>query len=821
MAEYSAGQLEALSNIKTILENAGLSSVDLDISQGRSAHASDIVESGGTSSPSPQTVLQYIPPRATVYNESQIGIRLNQINRKSYASALANHPEGSVVEYPETGQLGGEAVAHRFKINPREFVHPKVNIQYALGDEHGGRTGVKCHLISDPPAPVLCTKTTYKCKGTKQCEFAAIQDDNTSHSFVEGTPSKSFSTQHQSNDTSWSAAQEVFYKTLALFTTLQHYGCAFEADPLDSSGDLDDLSDDEDSVGSQETGPCHGELLMRKDKYGRAIIECQHRRKGHKAHLRLGNLGEYDLTYLSALFNNDKLIIDELECKAQSAGYGPRIPCTISVPATCKRQNCSEWHRLPSGWLDRGKLQRDTKCNTVFEFYTPDNLDEHPYVLVVCRNPHTHAPPAPVKTPPFYLGVFKKLLISLDWKLADATPRRILLDSGFMLGLRAHLGWGATRDPMLSDLHPSLANLDHIRRIIHDLREQIFPAGTGMAGAENLCEEHSKLPLEERYVRIAEQIHIGGFVEESIRIVVCMSPPMSHYLMAAKRVSIDTSFKRVHGWEEFEIEVWHNASNRSLVVCRAFVTSQSAEAHFKLFKRIFSIAEADTGIAVRFRHIHGEGFDSWIADAHKGQALGLGMFCQWLCRDETTVCSDEPPRQLQDLTQYEHLARFYRLCITHFKRKIRELRSSITPEVQVAMLSLSSAEVHPDLQGAFATIRAGGKKANAWLDDKLTGSKFAFPAIYQPVSKIPIEVWRASPATTNGNEQAHRGINRDGVNLTLLAGIMRGMQYDARAIKSIVSFAEVGIHSRDQTSTHFYRTSRAVGRQGSSFSSEP
>lgn len=53
------------------------------------------------------------------------------------------------------------------------------------------------------------------------------------------------------------------------------------------------------------------------------------------------------------------------------------------------------------------------------------------------------------------------------------------------------------------------------------------------------------------------------------------------------------------------------------------------------------------------------------------------------------------------------------------------------------------------------------------------------------MSFIPIAIWKASPTTTNGNEQAHRNINRDGINLTLLAGIMHGYEYDVHATSSI------------------------------------
>lgn len=87
-----------------------------------------------------------------------------------------------------------------------------------------------------------------------------------------------------------------------------------------------------------------------------------------------------------------------------------------------------------------------------------------------------------------------------------------------------------------------------------------------------------------------------------------------------------------------------------MVLARAFMTSQSADAHVILFCQIFEIAETDTGIPVQFFHIHGTGMKSIVADGHRGQALGrfsvaikylhettlslgLGKFCVELCRN--------------------------------------------------------------------------------------------------------------------------------------------------------------------------------------------
>lgn len=141
------------------------------------------------------------------------------------------------------------------------------------------------------------------------------------------------------------------------------------------------------------------------------------------------------------------------------------------------------WHRSSEGQLQRGTLSRwQRPCTATFEIYVPNDLSNCPKVLIVCRNPHTHPPPIPVMTPPALLEVFRSLLVSLDWKLADTTPRRIVLDSQFMHGLRRHLGWTSHQDPSLSDLHPSLGNLDHVRRHINVLRNEFFPMGTGLDG---------------------------------------------------------------------------------------------------------------------------------------------------------------------------------------------------------------------------------------------------------------------------------------------------------------------------------------------------
>jgi hypothetical protein len=143
------------------------------------------------------------------------------------------------------------------------------------------------------------------------------------------------------------------------------------------------------------------------------------------------------------------------------------------------------WHRSKSGTLERGVLER-TKGNwsATFNIYTPSDLDDCPQIIIICRNPHSHANADPVKTLPPLLEIFRSLLLDLDWKLADATPQKLMLDSGFIAAFRRILGWSKRFDPPLDALHPSLGTLDHVRCYINELQHVLFPNGTGFEGIQ-------------------------------------------------------------------------------------------------------------------------------------------------------------------------------------------------------------------------------------------------------------------------------------------------------------------------------------------------
>ena len=204
---------------------------------------------------------------------------------------------------------------------------------------------------------------------------------------------------------------------------------------------------------------------------------------------------EYDTEYLQALLADNWEVINRHECGVKSKGYGPLMPCDYVASPSTQTQLCrklipiiivfiltlfiAHWHRLADNKLKRGTLCKWVHgCTARYHIYVPHNLRACPRILVLCQSPHSHPPPAPVKTPLPLKDLFDELLLLMKWKLADATPQRIFLDTAVVEGLQRALGWDRItmgREATLTDLHPSFANLDHVCRLINKLQTQQYP----------------------------------------------------------------------------------------------------------------------------------------------------------------------------------------------------------------------------------------------------------------------------------------------------------------------------------------------------------
>jgi hypothetical protein len=165
------------------------------------------------------------------------------------------------------------------------------------------------------------------------------------------------------------------------------------------------------------------------------------------------------------------------------------------------------------------------------------------------------------------------------------------------------------------------------------------------------------LASEDHYIRCIIELDAGSVKQheeddakesgENLRIAVCMSPEGSRRLLKGQYVQSDIGFKRVVGFQEFELATFDRDGNTSelclsrvlwachsriylsgIIFCRVFVNRQSAVAHQRIFEEIEKVVETDTGQRLQWRHLHAPtindhvGILHWAADQHGGQAKG-------------------------------------------------------------------------------------------------------------------------------------------------------------------------------------------------------
>ncbi|KAF8581224.1 hypothetical protein K439DRAFT_1619219 [Ramaria rubella] len=292
--------------------------------------------------------LQYEAPKAIFLTKEQNMPQEFKLTRKSAVHAIIDHPVESIVEYPETGSLHGVAIAHIFAISPSQYIHPKDNLQYSLRDSKGGHKNVGCYLLKSRLCPgklVPCYQTKVSCRSVKGCMFVG----------AESKPGCDLNQTIQPRTAGFSpdAHHEVFLKTLSIFVTVASKRChAVEsaikdeyADIHEDSSIIDELSPPFD-IHAQLDPVCDGSIHLCMGSYGKPYIRCEHWRKGHKGHLLITKLDEYDIKYLTALFENDTCYILMVELDAKVAGYGPLHSCGYVAARREQKQLCHRFTRF-------------------------------------------------------------------------------------------------------------------------------------------------------------------------------------------------------------------------------------------------------------------------------------------------------------------------------------------------------------------------------------------------------------------------------------------------------------------------------------------
>lgn len=163
----SDAQQAVVREAKRLFEEAGLPLADTGTLENDVENIASTIVDHLPSGPSPSVQgYLYLPTPARKFTLDEMLQCENQVNRQSYIDALVDHPLLSIVEYPETGDAVDISIGHRFFVDPKDFLHPKLNIQYSLGDIHGTRQHVECRLLRDVVHgfAVSCKNEKISCK---------------------------------------------------------------------------------------------------------------------------------------------------------------------------------------------------------------------------------------------------------------------------------------------------------------------------------------------------------------------------------------------------------------------------------------------------------------------------------------------------------------------------------------------------------------------------------------------------------------------------------------------------------------------------------
>ncbi|KAJ7312830.1 hypothetical protein DFH08DRAFT_717029, partial [Mycena albidolilacea] len=682
------------------------------------------------------------------------------LNYRTQLSVLYRYPKGAYVEYPESGIDGpiGHLIPDVDSTNADSTACiPWTDFAYSRRAPEGGTLAHEMIytllLVDEAGNPVLCRIRHSTCLGVKACSQADIQslenDYNHTHAMCQDVQRK-LAQEREARLLHSSPERDVFTKTASYIAAIQKLGCRRPRQQMTSRTETEALEFEQMQAAERHF-----------QRGYQAPDTCEHyssRTRNHWVDFNIQD-GSLHLEYVAAVFTGDTEEALQIERAAREKSVGPLAVCQNVTNYSSQRNHCPVDHRKhEDGPLVRHQMCR-IDCHVKFRAWIPVNRSECPYILITSEGVHKHPIPLPEKTPQAVRSQLLTLLQNLRQDLLDMTACRFLQ-------------------------HPAIKSYLYTTAYIASAKKEHFPHGTDWKGEQpSLLQSHhlidftflqecstssvfkmSSFPATSTtFVLPAHEEDEPPLLpeEKSTHIIICMTPHSSSRLQKAQYLQSDISFKRIVGYDEFEISAMDRDANTSVVFCRVYLTRHTAAAHQRIFEEIDKIVEFDGGRRLRWRHLHGQSLEDfqglilhWGADQHRGQAkgdplkmasgLGLYLVDRAAALPPSQMDLHESWRTLRSLRPYEHLRRIYRLCKVHNYRNIQT--SSVSDPVRQLMCSLACIE-HPSWDAAIAQIIADGGKAGAdWVRDKVT-SKFAFPGICWEKSFIPFPAGYADDLT--------------------------------------------------------------------------
>ncbi|KAJ3710836.1 hypothetical protein C8R42DRAFT_729050 [Lentinula raphanica] len=350
------------------------------------------------------------------------------------------------------------------------------------------------------------------------------------------------------------------------------------------------------------------------------------------------------------------------------------------------------------------------------------------------------------------------------------------------------------------ELHPALTDIQKQRQILNHEKSKMFPAKMGFEGVWREYQNALQKPQSERYIHRIMNSDSGG------RVILTFAPGLLKLIHDAKQIQGDGTFKRVEGeFNEYELTIWHEATERTLTIFRAYFDRSDMLTYKCIFDGLQDLVLQTTGQPLLFHGLHPSG------NVH---AFGSDMeLAELQAAGESFKRFHDPNHTgLMVPTAEDIMRRISRICHVHCKRGVDNLKNKVTPEQYQRLLTFMHLSSEAAIEEFTQWIRGlGNRHVQAWWDHKL--QPFILAGIIRCRSAMDLESWTITDSTTNMNEAQHAWTNKfTGTKLSLLEAILMAQKLDFDTLKEVHVSLQSGI-LRNSRSTFFERTSHNLNRR--------
>ena len=168
----------------------------------------------------------------------------------------------------------------------------------------------------------------------------------------------------------------------------------------------------------------------------------------------------------------------------------------------------------------------------------------------------------------------------------------------------------------------ALYNFDKIDRLLCHAKQEEYPCGTDVAGIQFFQHSQSQ---DDLYVRTIEYFSDRNF------IIVCQFQAQSRRFFLSHEIHVDKTFSQAINCDEIEFNTWDTDSGSVITLARVFTNYNDELGYFKVFRKVFGLAESDTGKKLRWGHLYSQDSENIriraiLVDEDGGQIKGLGMY---------------------------------------------------------------------------------------------------------------------------------------------------------------------------------------------------